>query len=411
MNGHEHRRERYEPDGPFDDRTGNGIVNNGPENEWNGRVDGSDGPGTPGGPAGAGGTGGPSGPGFPGGSDRPDESDDGDGDGLAPDELELRRLFQGAVEDLRPADGALDHLRRAVPARKARKRQILIGAVAAVLLMGTGVPAFVHVANSDGGANDPASVSAGHGKHSEGGTDEEQGSSGGHGDSGGSKESGEEGEGPGKPSDSPGGPSGTGTGGNGTGGTAVPPGIVATDSPKCAAEQLGVTSAQAGQPDSEGKVYGTFRVANVSATECAVSGRGTIGFAVKGAADESKIKVVDHTAGDAATGLPDPSQEAAALLLKPDSVYEVRFAWVPKETCPTGGPSPDPTDSPGTSGSASASGGSAPNNVQPQLETTETGTDGSVSVTHTAEPGAPSAETTIPNACSGTIYRTGVLGG
>ncbi|MEU2409605.1 hypothetical protein ABZ609_35665 [Streptomyces rubiginosohelvolus] len=35
--------------------------------------------------------------------------------------------------------------------------------------------------------------------------------------------------------------------------------------------------------------------------------------------------------------------------------------------------------------------------------------EGSVAVTHTPESGAPTAQTEIPNACSGTIYRTGVL--
>lgn len=42
--------------------------------------------------------------------------------------------------------------------------------------------------------------------------------------------------------------------------------------------------------------------------------------------------------------------------------------------------------------------------------TTDGGTmDGSVAVSHTAEPGAPSGQTSIPNACAGTIYKTGVL--
>ncbi|MFI6287313.1 hypothetical protein ACIBCM_21620 [Streptomyces sp. NPDC051018] len=315
------------------------------------------------------------------------------------------------MEDLRPSEGSLDHLRRAVPARKARKRQALIGAVAAVLLMGTGVPAFVHVANSDGGGS-TSTVNTGHGKHSQGSTGDDTGSSGGHGE-GGPTEGKETAGGPGSASRSPGGPSVAGTGDGGTGSSPVPPGPPAADSPVCAAGQLGVTSAQAAKPDAEGKVYGAFRVANVSATDCAVSGRGTIGFQAQGAADASKINVVDHAPGDAATGLPDPSEEAAALLLKPDSVYEVRFAWVPKETCPTDSASPEPSTSPGsTSGSVSGTSGSAPGNTQAQLGTTEnTNSDGSVSVTHTAEPGAPSAETVIPNACAGTIYRTGVLTG
>ncbi|MEU2881273.1 hypothetical protein ABZ651_34915, partial [Streptomyces sp. NPDC007070] len=51
-------------------------------------------------------------------------SPDGQGpDGLDSDELDLRRMLHRAVEDVEPRDGALDHLRRAVPARRARKRQ------------------------------------------------------------------------------------------------------------------------------------------------------------------------------------------------------------------------------------------------------------------------------------------------
>jgi hypothetical protein len=35
--------------------------------------------------------------------------------------------------------------------------------------------------------------------------------------------------------------------------------------------------------------------------------------------------------------------------------------------------------------------------------------DGSVVVTLTAEAGSPSAGATVPNACAGTVYRTGIL--
>ncbi|MFI2350964.1 hypothetical protein ACH492_28870 [Streptomyces sp. NPDC019443] len=325
------------------------------------------------------------------------------GEGLGGDEVALRRMLQGAVEDLKPSDGALDHLRRAVPARRARKRQALVGMAAAALLMGTAVPAFVHVANSSG--DDARPVNAGHGEQAQGGTGSETGDLGGEsgsdglsaGSQGNRQDQGGATRTPGEK------PSGATDGA--TGGVVNPPGTVAVTSPVCAADQLGVTSAQAAKPEADGKVYGTFRIANVSKTDCAVSGDGTVGFQALGAADAAKISVVEHTAGDPATGLPDPSQEAAALMLKPDTAYEVRFAWVPTDTCPTTGTSPDPTPS------ASAGTGTTGDNSQPQLGSEDGGgtADGSVAVTHTAEPGAPNAETTIPNACSGTIYRTGVL--
>ena len=365
MSGHRHRFERYGPDGPFDDRTGNGIVNNGPESELGGLG------------------------------------------GLGGDEDALRRLLQGAVQDLAPSEGALDHLRRAVPARRARKRQAIVGAAAAVMLIGTAVPAFVHVANSSG--SDSANpVNAGHGEQAQGGTGSEASADGGGEGTnspwgGGQGTAQDQGGASQAPEKSAGNPVGT------AGGVVNPPGTVAASSPVCAADQLGVASVQAAKPDADGKVYGTFSIANISKTDCALSGDGTVGFQALGAADPAKISVVDHTAGDAATGLPDPSQESSALLLKPDAAYEVKFAWVPKDSCPTTGASPDPTPSQGGSSGTSAGAGTS-ENTQPQLVTEDGGTaDGSVTVNHIAQPGAPTAEATIPNACAGTIYRTGVL--
>jgi hypothetical protein len=187
---------------------------------------------------------------------------------------------------------------------------------------------------------------------------------------------------------------------------------VPVSAPSCRADQLGVTSAHSGSPDAEGKVYGTFRISNVSGRDCAVNGSGSIAFQASGAADPGKISVVSHHAGDAAGGLPDPSQESPSLLLKPDTAYEVKFAWVPSETCPTANTSPTPT-TPATDGGTGTTGSTGTDGTtgeQPQLVAEDGGVlDGSVAVTHTAESGGPSASTTIPNACAGTIYRTGVL--
>ncbi|SCF67724.1 MULTISPECIES: hypothetical protein [unclassified Streptomyces] len=447
------------PDAPLNDLTGNGIVNNGPDNELSGlghtgagsssgsggSRDGGAGASGAGGETGAGGIGGVSGaggakgstgshePGGDAGGDaghlnadlggEPGRDLDGDVggslDGLDMDELALRRLLHGAVDDLRPSEGALDHLRKAVPTRRARKRQAVVGMAAAALLFGTAVPAFVHVANS-GGTADDHSVNAGHGEQAQGGTGTSKDSGGGAG------------EDPHHPADqvSPDAddpdkvakPEDTASGGTaegGTAGTADPGGGTQSSSlPTCAPNQLQITVAEAGAPDSGGKVYGTFRVANASGTDCSVTGRGTVDFQTGGAADKAKITVVTHTAGDAATGLPDPSLEAAAVTLAPNSAYEVKFAWVPAESCPTTGASPDPTPSGDSSAGAGTGGGTGTGtdagagtgtNAEPQL-LTEGGTmDGTVSVVHTPEPGAPVAEATIPNACAGTIYRTGVL--
>ncbi|MER5884231.1 hypothetical protein ABT160_10410 [Streptomyces sp. NPDC001941] len=429
------RFEQHGPDGPFDDRTGNEMLNNGPhDGRGKGPANGPDhgpghradhgpgyGPGhgsghRPGyGPGYGSATGAGHGPGH--GPDHGADHESGHGADrgagpLGPDEQALRRLLQGAVQDLEPSEQALDHLRRAIPTRRARKRQALVGVAAAALLVGTAVPAFVHVATSSDSA-DARAVKAGHGEDAQDGTGAETGSEGG--ERGHDRPSGDPGTGPVRP-DGTRSPqeSATGTAGTATGGTgAVPPNTVPVTSPTCEPGQLGVKSAQTDKPDAQGRVYGTFRISNVSGKDCAVSGAGTVGFQVAGAANASKINVVEHTAGDAASGLPDPSSESRQLLLKPSTAYEVKFAWVPTETCPTP-QSPDPSTPAETGGTTSGSTGSGSDtapNTQTQLDSADGGgpAEGSVSVTHTAEPGAPSAEATIPNACAGTIYRTGVL--
>ncbi|WP_228978042.1 hypothetical protein [Streptomyces sp. DH12] len=456
---HEHNG----PDGPSDDRTGNGTVNNGHDGDLHdaGRDSADTGATrTPAGDtAGAGapttaGTGGHpragadsdtgSGPGsdtgFGFGSDTGfgpgrntgfgpgpgSDSDTGfgpddDADGLPVDELALRRMLHTAVSDIRPSDDVLEHLRRAVPARRARKRQAIVGTAAAVILLGTGIPAFVHVAASDGasGANP---VNAGHGEQVQGGTGDAIEGATGEESTGSSSAP----EGKGKDAKDPKGKPQTAASGA-TDGTAGPTASATATVPVCDPGQLGVISADAGSPGSDGTVYGTFRIANVSGADCVVDGAGTVGFRANGAADRDRVSVVTHTSGDGADGLPDPSASVGRLTLKPSAAYDVKFAWVPAETCPTeGGTTPDPTPSPtteptpstgGTAAGGTGAGGTAEGGgesdagaaTEPQLVSEGGTADGSVSVTHTPEAGGPTAETTVPNACTGTIYRTGLL--
>jgi hypothetical protein len=158
---------------------------------------------------------------------------------------------------------------------------------------------------------------------------------------------------------------------------------------------------------------------------------------VAGAADPAKISVVQHTAGDPASQLPDTPADTSTVALAPATAYEVQFAFVPSETCPTkgDGDSTEPTapgDTPGKpssdgpsgsdSGTVPGSESGAGTDVAAGTDATGLGTqlvedgdgsgsggtqDGSVSVSHTPETGVPRAETTIPNACAGTIYKTG----
>ncbi|MEU8597909.1 hypothetical protein AB0D07_30160 [Streptomyces globisporus] len=327
------------------------------------------------------------------------------------DEVALRRMLHGAVRDITPSEGTLDHLHRAVPARRARRRQAVVGAAAAALLIGTAVPAFVHVATSDGASTANPAI-AGHGEQAQGGNGEEPGPEepGRRTEAPTERES-EGGEGEAAPDPSPSRGEGSDPDGAVAGEKPDTPSVDYASLPVCDPGQLGVASASTDAPGADGTVYGSFRIANVSGTDCTVSSNGTVGFTALGAADSQKIVVVQHTAGDAAPGLPDPSQEPGTVLLKPAMAYEVRFAWVPTDTCPTTGPSPTPTPSADGAGGPVGGGSENQSGVDPQSLYEDGGTtaEGSVAVTHTPESGAPTAQTEIPNACSGTIYRTGVL--
>ncbi|MGP4086824.1 hypothetical protein [Streptomyces sp. KR55] len=342
--------------------------------------------------------------------------DDQGPEGFDSDELALRRMLHQAVQDIEPRDGTLDHLRRAVPARRARKRQAVVGMAAAALFVCTAVPALVHVSNSTGPDANPSI--AGHGAQAQGGAGEGKSTEGAG--SGGSASTGKaEDPGKGGPTHKETGPGGSPeTGAEASPDVSYPSATSAVSAPVCTAEQLGSATATADVPDSGGTVYGTFRIMNVSSAGCTVGGAGTVSPLAQGAADPTKITVVAHTSGDTAAGLPDPSLEVPQLVLQPGSAYEVKFAWVPSETCPTdsgddsggtGGPTPDPTPTtdPGTTTDGSSTGGDT--GTSTQLVTEDGTADGSVVVSYTAEAGAPTVSATVANACAGTVYRTGVL--
>ncbi len=344
-------------------------------------------------------------------------------------EDELRILLRGAVEGLQPSTDALERLRYAVPARRTRNRRAaFVGAAAAVLLAGSAIPTVLHLSGAGGAAADHPAM-AGHGEAA--GDRREAHASDPHqngfGDRPRSSRSfgdvpaigGATGQ-PDAPAGSPAGgqtagPSGTGTtaGTSGSGGSAMgsgplPP-VAAPGVPGCGADQLGVVGS-ARPPENDGRVYGSFRVANVSTQACAVNGQDTVTAAPaagSGTGSGSAVAVVGHTAGDPATGLlPDPSAASAALVLPPNTAYEVRFAWVPSgETCAPGpdvGGKPPQTDSAGTSAGAGSGVASDPGAGSGQ-------TPPGVAVSHTPQSGAATTQTTIPEACGGTVYRTGAI--
>ncbi|MFF4799779.1 hypothetical protein ACFY1U_15375 [Streptomyces sp. NPDC001351] len=336
-------------------------------------------------------------------------------DGLDSDELALRRMLHQAVQTVEPRDGTLDHLRRAVPARRARKRQAMVGMAAAALFLGTAVPALLHVSNSTGSDVNPSV--AGQASQAQGGASQGKNADGSESTAGGNQGK-SQGKGRG---DSKGDGKSKGTG-TGTGGAGTDPSATsASSAPVCTSDQLGSSTESVAAPDAGGAVYGTFRVVNISSSACTVGGVGTVSALAQGAADATKISTARHVVGDAAAGLPAPSTEITGLQLQPGAAYEVKFAWIPSATCPTtggstggttdGGSTPSPTPTPDAGSSSGTTSTGTDSGVTTQMMTADGTADGSVIVSHTTAAGSPTVSATVSNACAGTVIYTGVLTG
>ncbi|WP_031028402.1 hypothetical protein [Streptomyces albus] len=339
----------------------------------------------------------------------------------------LRRLLQDRVREIEPSaesmDRTLDHLRRAVPARRAHRRQAAVGAVAAVLVAAVAVPALLYGGVMPGGGDDdhPLTAASTHGQTR--GPEAGTGADGGRGDGEHGRDKDKK-KGKGDEGDRDTDPSPSGGPGSGSAG---PNETLSASAPTCGSDQLGQGSAQSGAPDSAGTIYGSFRVANVSGDACTVDGEGFVGASVQGGGARGQVAVVDHTAGDAAPGLGDPSVARDEVVLQPGQAYVVKFAFVPDGSC--GGSSPTPQggrydgDASGGADGGSGDGGSGGGDGTGGGGTGTPGAgDGGgsspgsggggadVVVSHTPEGGAPIANTRLPDTCAGgTIYRTGVI--
>ncbi|MFH8787589.1 hypothetical protein [Streptomyces roseoverticillatus] len=353
------------------------------------------------------------------GGDMPDMHGSGTSDthDSSMDEQTLRQLLQGAVGDIEPAPDSLDQIRRAVPARRTRRRQALVGAAAALILGGTALPAVVHVATTGDAVEErhantassrhtpeepdtePDGVSDGAGRPDEGEArnhDEKREER---------KEEGKKGNEP-KPAGSS--PAGI---------PPAPTNTFAAVSPTCDRDQLGKGSGTVGPADRDGRVYGAFRVVNVSRAVCTVGGPGTVAANPRGSAESGRVSVVDHTPGDAATGLPDPTSEPSEVILQPGQAYEVKFAWIPagdggRNGCAkTGGGGASPAPSAGGGASASPAGSSAATQQQPVAPDSPPPTpQPGIVLSHTPDVGEPAiADAKIDDACAGTVYRTGPI--
>ncbi|GAA1146041.1 hypothetical protein F4556_003731 [Kitasatospora gansuensis] len=314
---------------------------------------------------------------------------------------ELRQRLHRAVAEVQPDPAALPRLRAQVPRRRARHRGLWTGAAVAAALTAAALPTIHGVQQLDlsGGPVDgplaagPSRTTTSSGPSVGGGT--------------------------GRPSALPmpvvtatptGSPSGpvpevttsgslAGVPGSPSAGTPVAPG--------CGPADLGQGSSHLGAAEADGRVYGWFRVVNTSGRACELAGGGLL------VADSAKVKVAPHTVGGPATGLAAPVADGP-VLLPPSTGYQVRFGWVPDGPCTSGDAvkARAVAAAPGPSGSGSPSQAPGPETSPSPVEspnptTSPTAGRPTVTLTHTPDPGGPQVVATLPNACTGTVYRNG----
>jgi hypothetical protein len=335
---------------------------------------------------------------------------------------ELRSMLHRAVADVLPDPEALPRIQRAVPRRRARQRNTWTGAAAAVLLTAAAVPAIQGVRHLDlsGGPAAARTVAESDRAGETIGTD-------GDGTTGRPYTPGPAGGANGRSTptgvDATSATGSLSTGGSGTQAPSVP-------LPGCARADLGRASSHLGAADSSGKVYGWFTVLNTSGRSCELTGAGTVLISAVNGTDPAKVKVVDHTAGDPAAGLPDPAPSSRALVLAPQAGYQVQFGWVPDASCPspaaasgtTGAAGPNAAGSnavgsnavgsdPAGSSAVFPSTGSSPDastSPTPAPSPSPSSTTGAPSITlaHTPASGGPAVATAVVDgACAGTVYR------
>jgi hypothetical protein len=349
----------------------------------------------------------------------PEEGEEpAEGPSLDSTEETLRELLRNSVRDLEPSPDTLRHLQRAVPARRTHRRQALVGAAAAVIVAAVGVPALFLGGVMPGVGDDKAPLTA---SSSQGQTHGPEGGSGADGGKDQGKDKGGKGEGKDKGGKGDGDVDPSPSGGPGDG-SPDPDDALTASAPSCGPDQLGQASAQANSPDGQGKVYGSFRVANTSSDACTVEGEGMVGASVQGTT-RARVTVADHTTGDPAPGLGDPGIASSEVVLKPGAAYMVKFAYVPNGGCDGDSPTTNSTqsdngattptagsDSGGDSGGGDNGAGGANGTPGENGSGGDPSGDSSVVLTHTPEGGSPPiADTRVEGGCGGTVYRTGII--
>ncbi|NGN67234.1 hypothetical protein G5C51_25425 [Streptomyces sp. A7024] len=337
------------------------------------------------------------------------------------EEAALRRILHSAVGELEPAPDALERLQYAVPARRARKRQLAVGAAALVVLIGAAVPTLIGSGVIDGPSGSKPQAG---GSHEPGGSTPGNGGGGEPGKSPGSGDASQSSNGKDKESQKPGGTGGAGESGSSDDSTVAAPG--------CVAGQLGAAQASSGQPDAKGRITGSFTMKNISQSSCAVSDPGDVNVDTDGEVSTASVAVAPHEPGDPAADLL-PASSGKPVVLAAGESYVVRFAFVPAVDrdagCKSGStPSPATTEEPKTTAEGvpqadpDGEGAVGETDGGPTGATGSTG-DGStggtggdgteggeLTLTNTPEPGGDTtATTTVPDVCGGTVYYTDAL--
>ncbi|MEV7176970.1 hypothetical protein [Kitasatospora sp. NPDC093679] len=316
--------------------------------------------------------------------------------GAARAEHELRTLLHRAVATVEPDPAALGRIRHAVPRRRARRRNAWTGAVAATLLAAAVVPALQAVRPFDLSGGTTAGSTDAHG------ADRTPRAT--RGSTGGPRTAPLPAQPDGRPTPSADASGSTAATGPGSAAASAPAAV-----PDCLRTDLGRATAHLEPVDGAGSTYGYFTVRNTSARSCGVTGPGTVAATAGGPADQTRIKVVDHIAGDAATALPAPAAVALPIVLGPGEGYRVRFGWVPEGTCPSSAPRAGAAapEAPATAAASSGPDAPAAATAEPSPSPTPTADPPSVTVAHTPVGGDPAAASTvITGSCGGTVYRT-----
>ncbi|MBB1245408.1 hypothetical protein GL263_17830 [Streptomyces durbertensis] len=277
------------------------------------------------------------------------------------DEEALRRLLRDAAGEPEPRPDALEHIRRTIPVRRARRRNALIGVGAAALAVGVTLPLMragvvpgpLNAHNSANAAQSADAAASGAGAAVDGsaGGERHTGPDGSRGDAKGKDDD------PVPHEDAP------------------DHEELAPTAPSCTRDQLGQPVVSVAEPNNNGRIYGHFRLTNVSDETCRIKGGGEL--TATGGGETPTTGGADGGGGD-------------------------------------GGDGGDQTGGDGSGGAGGSGGGKVPDQQEDinGLDTFGTGGGGGGAETAvvlrytpaSGEPRLPAAYLT--GACGGTVYRT-----